>query len=220
MTENDPLTNSPLGAQFRAAHQALLALAPPGTLAAGDDNYLPIIVNELQDLVDLARDTAAANFGPTLGWRRPDPVDDAWAPTVLQLDFDSYADDDPPGVSEIWNWEQSALALAARAYRRECRWDHSPGEAGIWLLYIMPFASIDTSWSGSLAGFAIIHDRDTDGEHESLAHLWTARAWRRRGVGATLVEEARARFPLRDVEGPITDAGRRLLAVHAPDLLV
>jgi GNAT superfamily N-acetyltransferase len=132
-------------------------------------------------------------------------------------------DDDPAGASHIDEWEDSALALAGRAYRRECGWDFSPGEAGIWLVSVSPYSSMGgddrTNWSGTLTGFVILHDRDEDGEYESLAHLWTAHAWRRRGVGASLVRQARERFPVSQVENPITDGGRLLLEACAPDLL-
>jgi len=223
MTEDDPLVNSPLDARFRAARRALRRLAPPNYLAAADDAHLQVIVEELEDLVRLARETAAAHLGPAFHWVSPKPSADAWASVTLQVDLDGYADDDPPGVSHIDEWEDSALARAARAYRRECDWDFSPDEAGIWLLSVAPYSSLvgndRTHWSGTLTGFVILHDRDKDGEYESLAHLWTAHAWRHRGIGAGLVRQARERFPVSQVEGPVTDGGRLLLEACAPGLL-
>ncbi|OLM10621.1 hypothetical protein Ae505Ps2_0744c [Pseudonocardia sp. Ae505_Ps2] len=35
---------------------------------------------------------------------------------------------------------------------------------------------------GRLAGFVIAHDRDDDGEYETVAHIWTAASRRRRGI--------------------------------------
>jgi GNAT superfamily N-acetyltransferase len=191
--------------------------------AAQDDGELQVLVEELEYLVSQALDNAAAEIGPTIRWTDPYPHDDTWATVIQQIDLDGYTDDDPAGASHIDDWEGSALARAARAYRRECRWDFSPDEAGIWLIAVAPYSSIGgsqgTTYSGTLTGFAIIHDRDRDGEYESLAHLWTARAWRRRGVAADLVRQARERFPVSQVEGPATQAGRLMLLTCAPDLI-
>lgn len=223
MTDDDPLLNSSLDAGFRAAHRALLALAPPNTVAAADDAYLPVIIEELEVLVRLARDTAAAKLGPTIRWVSLHSPDDPWAPVTLQIDLDGYFDGDTPSAVHMDEWEDSALALAGRAYRRECGWDFSPGEAGIWLLSVAPYSSMGgddrTNWTGTLTGFAILHDQDKDGVYESLAHLWTAGTWRRRGVGVSLVRQARDRFPVSKVEGPVTKEGRLLLQACAPDLL-
>lgn len=223
MSSDDPVVNSPLDGRFRAAYEALLALSPPDTVALADDAHLSAVVENLEYLVGLARDTAATYLGPTIGWTRPRSAGTDWTPDILQVDLDGYEADDPPGISRINDWESSALALAAHAYRNECRWDHSPDEAGIWLLAVAPYSSWggdhQTHWVGNLSGFAILHDRDMDGEYESLAHLWTAREWRRRGIGASLVRRARQRFPLREVEGPVTDEGRSVLEACAPDLV-
>lgn len=223
MTDADPLLNSRLDADFRAAHQALRALAAPGTVTGADDALLPDIVDELEDLVRFARDTAAADLGPTHSWVGEPSPDGQWAPVILQLDLDAYAQDDPRGGSHNVVWEDSAMALAARAYRRECHWDHSPGDAGIWLLSVAPFSSMGlagkTTWRGTLAGFAILYDRDGDGRYETLAHMWTASGWRRRGIGSSLVQTAKARFALQQADGPITDVGRLLLRACAPELM-
>ena len=223
MTDDDPLLHSSFDAGFRAAHRALLALAPPNTVAAADDAYLPVIVEDLDVLLRLARDNAAAHLGPTIWWTNQHSPDDAWAPVTLQIDLGGRSNGDPAGAVHMDEWEDSALALAARAYRLECGWDFTPDEAGIWLLSVAPYASRSagdrTSWTGTLSGFAILHHRDTDGDYESLAHLWTAAAWRRRGVGVSLVRQARERFPVSAVEGPVTEDGRLLLQACAPELL-
>ncbi|MBO3102207.1 GNAT family N-acetyltransferase [Cellulomonas fengjieae] len=224
MNDDDPLLNSPLDAQFRAAHQALRHLVPPESSWAEEDDVLPRIVDDLEDLARRARDTAAEHVGPTFWWKGgPQEPENEWAPVILQADFDRYVDDDPPELSQINRWDDSALELAARAYRRECGWDHSPGEAGIWLLAVAPYSAIQTSeqthWRGTLTGFVVLHDRDIDGQYESLAHAWTARAWRRRGIGASLVKHARERFAVSHAEGPATNGGRLLLERCAPTLL-
>ncbi|GAA3514141.1 GNAT family N-acetyltransferase [Georgenia daeguensis] len=223
MTDDDPLVNSALDARFRAAHRALRELAPPKTVAVADDAYLPDIIEDLENLARVAQETAAAHVGPTFRWTGPQSTADPWASVILQVDLDSHFDDDPPDVSHVGEWENCALARAGSAYRSECDWDFSPGPAGIWLLFVAPYSSFGSSGqmhlSGTLAGFAILHDRDEDGEYESLAHLWTARAWRRRGVGTSLVRQARERFPVSRVENPATEGGRLLLEACASDLL-
>lgn len=219
MVEDDPLLNSPLDAQIRAAHDALRKLLPQEQFEAASDRYLPALVEELPDLADLVHAAAASNLGPTIAWERPDAPGNKWAPAVLQLDLDNLTHEDPAGISHVGDWQRSALALAAHAYCAECRWDYAPGEAGIWLLYVMPYSGIGAHWRGTVAGFAIVHDRDNDDRYESLSHIWTARNWRRRGVAALLIDEARQRFPLRKVEGPLTHGGRTLFERVAPDLL-
>jgi hypothetical protein len=123
----------------------------------------------------LARDTAAAHLGPTIRWASLHSPEDRWAPVTLQIDLDGYVDGDPSSAVQMDEWEGSALDIAGRAYRRECGWDFSPGEAGIWLLSVAPYSSMEwdgrTNWTGTLTGFAILHDRDKDGDYESLAHL-------------------------------------------------
>lgn len=223
MTDDDPVLNSPFDSAFRAAHQALRALIPAATLTIPDDEEsLPEVVEDLQDLVRLARETAAAELGPSIRWVSPRPEEDLSAPVMLQIDLDGYSGDDPAGAYRIDHWETSSLARAGRAYKRECRWDFSPDETGMWLVSVRPYAAIgdghQMTWTGILTGFAILHDRDEDGNYESLAHIWTARAWRRRGVGSGLLRRARERFTVRYVEGPITEEGRLLIETYVPDL--
>src|SRR5262249_6020435 len=68
-------------------------------------------------------------------------------------------------------------------------------------------------------GFAVLYDRDKDNQYESLAHIWTASVARRRGVATALIAYAREHFPLRSVEGPLTNDGAALIKqVWAGDL--
>ena len=57
----------------------------------------------------------------------------------------------------------------------------------------------------------MIYDRDKDGTHESVGHVWTARAWRRRGIARRLLAEARERFGSDRIEGPYTEKGAALV---------
>jgi len=205
-------------------HAALRDLVPEGSRSE-EERDLPDLVDELEDLARAARAAAAALLGPAFSWRAAEepPADALWAPVIVQLDLDRGRDDDPAGVSDIREWEDSAIDLAARAYARETSLDHPPGEGGIWLLSLAPYSHtpIDDRpfRRGMLTGFVVLHDRDTDGRYESLAHIWTAAEWRRRGVGRSLVKEARARFPLTRAEGPFTPAGCTLLRSSAAELL-
>jgi ribosomal protein S18 acetylase RimI-like enzyme len=55
--------------------------------------------------------------------------------------------------------------------------------------------------SGNLIGFAIMYDPP---EPEGVSHVWTARAWRRRGIASRLLDEARSRFGSDRLQGPFT----------------
>lgn len=223
MTDNNPQLAWSWGDRFRAAHEALSELIPPDNYTLEDRSSYPDVVDDLPRLVRLARDTAAASLGPTFTWwGDPDPKDRSWPGVVLQADFDDYRRDVPQGISEIEEWEGSALDLAARAYRRECRFDHSPGEAGVWLLSIRPHRVFTfgekTSWSGTLAAFAILYDRDVDGSYETLGHIWTAQEWRRQGLASELIQVAQERFSVSRIED-VTSDGRLLLEKSAPEIL-
>jgi ribosomal protein S18 acetylase RimI-like enzyme len=113
-------------------------------------------------------------------------------------------------------WTGSALNRAGLVYKRACRWDFPPGEAGVWLLMLAPTAARggeEGQWffSGRLAGFVIVYDRDEDGSYESVGHIWTATAWRRRGIARRLLAEARSRFAITAVEEPYTEQGAAFL---------
>ncbi len=220
---DDPRLNSPLEANIRAAYQALRALVPDNYVLGPDDAGLPEIIDELPTVLRLAQDRCAAELGAPMSWAGPWPNEN-WTPIDLQVDFDD-GDLDSPGVTfPDLDWPKTGFAQAALAYKRECGWDFPPGEAGIWLLRVAPYAAFggdDTDQaflSGNLIGFVVLHDRDDDGEYESLAHLWTATRWRRRGVAAALVRRARDQFPITTVEEPVTDRGALLLAATAPEL--
>ncbi len=77
----------------------------------------------------------------------------------------------------------------------------------------------DPTWyySGNLTGFVILFDHDQDGTHESVGHMWVARAWRRRGIARRLLAEARTRFDYQRVEGPLTEESTAFFAA-CPEL--
>lgn len=122
-----------------------------------------------------------------------------------------------------FEWQDSSFCRAALHYRRECHWDFPPGEAGIWLVYCHLTSSVGGGrkylYTGNLVGFVVLHDRDKDGRYESLAHLWTARGARRKGVGRQLMERARRDYPLQNVEKPFTEAGRALTGAVWPEVI-
>lgn len=85
MNDDDPRLNSPFDSAFRAAHQALRALAPPDTVTVGDDGEsLSDVVEDLEYLVRLAGDTAAVELGPSIRWVSTRPIGDLSAPVTLQ----------------------------------------------------------------------------------------------------------------------------------------
>lgn len=93
---------------------------------------------------------------------------------MLQIDLDGGSNEDPVGAYRIDHWETSALARAGRAFKRQCRWDFSADETGVARLRSTVRShrrrpSDDLAWTGTLTGFVILHDRDEDGNYESLA---------------------------------------------------
>ena len=165
---------------------------------------------------------AAAAFGPFISWHAPGQDD--WEPIFAGVDLDSDALDlgeadldDAVFEGELGgHWHGAALDRAARAYAREAGWDFAPDETGVWLMMLAPVRAIggnDGPWhyTGHLTGFVILHDRDGDGDYEAVAHIWTATAWRRRGIARRLLAEARTRFTITEVEQPYTDDGAAFL---------
>jgi GNAT superfamily N-acetyltransferase len=224
--DDDPRGRSAHEADLRTAYEALQRISPrqPYERAASSMEMHELVVDVDRKLYE-ALEVVDAELGPVVSWRSgPAPADYDWRVEVLQVDFDE-------GLRSLpefgWDglpltWEDTGFWRAAVAYRRECRWDFSPGSAGIWVAALAPTFSAgagdETAWTGNLVGFVVVHDRDEDGEYESIAHMWTATGWRGRGVATAMVQHARDQFPIRSVEGPVTEAGAGLLASAAPDL--
>jgi GNAT superfamily N-acetyltransferase len=207
---------------LRAAHRALEGISPRGLFAPEEDlRGISEVISQFPTMVDNAQNAIAAQFGPRISWRAP--FEEGWKLIVAAVDFDS-------GMFEIGDmefyesafegpggdWIDSPLNRVARAYQREAGWDFAPDQTGIWLLMLAPTDKIggddDTSWSGHVVGFLVIQDRDEDDTYESIAHIWTATAWRRRGIARQLLDEAKARFAVAGVEGPYTEDGAAFLA--------
>jgi GNAT superfamily N-acetyltransferase len=136
---------------------------------------------------------------------------------IHSIDFDGDNEDTLGWFEDtpVPDFEDSPFYQAARAYRRESGWDFMPGESGLWLYALAPYSWTGSDYgraSGHLAGFAILHDRDEDGTRESLAHIWTASAWRRQGIARTLLLKAREQYACHTEEGPFTEDGSALLA--------
>jgi len=72
----------------------------------------------------------------------------------------------------------------------------------------------DSPWSymGHITGFVILRDRDEDDSYESVTHIWTASAWRRRGIARRLLAKASSRFHLTVLEQPYSSGGAAFLA--------
>lgn len=213
-----------LEAAYRTAYRALQALIPGNVAIRREADLVDTyeLVTEFEDIVRLAGYTADAELGPPIGWDGPAVTDDeGWAPRLLVTDRDN-GDGHEGGLTlrEGREWFYGPLAGAARAYCHEAGWDCPPGDAGLWLLMVAPVSALGGEerclWRGSLTGFAILYDRDDDGTYESVGHLWTARAWRRRGIATRLLDEAR-RLGAARVEGPLTADSRALLAKAWPE---
>lgn len=216
---------------FRAAYRTLgkLVSTEHSTLVPEENLSVTELISHFRFVVDEAEMAVAAQLGPIVSWYAPRRDD--WDPIAVGVDFDEG--DYGFGLGDIvladsvyegpdGGWTDGALDRASRAYRREAGWDFSPGAAGIWLLMLAPVSSAggaegDRPWhyTGHLVGFVILHDRDKDGEYESVAHIWTAAAWRRRGIALRLMAEARSRYPVTAVEGPYTEDGGAFLRAEA-----
>lgn len=204
---------------YRAAHRALEGILHPGNFAFAPEADLPVpeVLSQFPALVREAEVVAAGVLGPGIGWKGPHREGD-WEPVIAGLDMDGGGHDFGADLAPSTDvpWEDTSMYYAECAYRRECGWDFPPGEAGLWLLMLAPTSAVGGSgpwfYSGNLAGFVVLYDRDEDGTYESAGHVWTARAWRRQGIARRLLAEARSRFGFSDFEGPLTDDGAGLVA--------
>jgi ribosomal protein S18 acetylase RimI-like enzyme len=207
----------------RALRDAFRALAPIAeasgrVLVPESDLDVDSLASELRSVTDWVLDRAyVAERGAQYSWKTNNRDLTDWTPEIVtvNLDDEDLLDED---------WLDSALHRVAVAYKWEARWDFPPGESGIWLLQATPttkhFSEDDlrapVTAFGHIVAFAVVHDRDDDGVHESLAHVWTARTWRRQGLASQLLAHAREHYAIRMVEGPATSAGVSLLrACHA-----
>jgi ribosomal protein S18 acetylase RimI-like enzyme len=207
---------------YRAAHRALEAVIGDRRLVAPEKRlHLIEVLSQFPELVREADMAAAGQVGPRIGWRA-ERMEEDWQLNIVCANLDEDRHHLPlteaAYLGESGDWHGSGLDKAGRAYRREAGWDFAPGEAGVWLLMLAPVTGFpeeggDLPWrySGHLAGFVILYDRDEDGTHETVGHVWTAAGWRRRGIATRLLAEARTRFSARHVEGPFTEDGAALV---------
>jgi ribosomal protein S18 acetylase RimI-like enzyme len=195
-----------------------------------DDLPANDLLAEFERAVAETRMVWARDLGPPIAWETQRASQDPdWGFQIYCMDLDLAEQGDAASVFLTHDlaegFRESAFGKAALAYKREARWDFSPDEAGVWLIALQPLSWATTGDSeepvypmGNLVGVLIVHDRDEDGEYESIAHVWTAALWRRRGIASILLREARARFPIRVIEGPATKLGAALITARAPDL--
>jgi hypothetical protein len=153
------------------------------------DLYSGQVLSQFPLLVDEAALVVAAHLGPYIAWREePHRGDFDLVPTGLDLDNDGELDFGPTldELATVADNGDSSLEQAAQIYRRDAGRDLAPELAGIWLLMLAPVAGVSSEsepWdcAGHLAGFMILYDPDEDGTYETIGHVRTARAWRRRG---------------------------------------
>lgn len=207
---------------YRSASAALAALLPQHTTANDQPEDVVELLSRWPRLVSEAELFVTAQLGPTVSWTGP-PWECYWDLIAAGVDLDDNGHDF--GEIELGEdafegangrWSGSAFDQAALVYKRACGWDFAPDEAGVWLVMLAPTGAIggeDGPWSfsGRLTGFVIVYDRDQDGAYEAVGHIWTAAAWRRRGIAQRLVHEARSRFPIAIVEPPYTSDGAAFL---------
>jgi hypothetical protein len=215
---------------YRVAHRALEGLLPDdyGFVPETDLEDALEVISQFPTIASMAETVIIAYLGPEINWRT-NGRDKEWSLVVTGADLDDGGNDlgfevqlsESAFQGECGNWSDSPLDLAARAYKHEAGWDFPPGDAGVWLLMLAPHSVIGTpdeqTYFGRLAGFVILYDRDEDGVYESVGHMWTARAWRRRDIATRLLLEAKSRFSFTGIEGPLTKDSAALLKSH-PEL--
>jgi GNAT superfamily N-acetyltransferase len=205
--------------QYRKAYRALQALLPLGGAYTSEARlgHVSEVIREFRTILREAELAAAAELGPVIGWYDDWPERDSWQLVPAGLDLDDGGRDFGADLGNQLEGEATGpLSQAATAYQRECGWDSAPGLAGLWLVMLARVEAVDTQplrnpkrrpafLSGNLIGFAIMYDQP-----EGVSHIWTARAWRRRGIASRLLDEARSRFGSDRPQGPFTSAGAAL----------
>lgn len=215
MIKDTPHFTSKLDGPIREAHRALRAIAPSTTMTTEDNEYLAHVVDDLDMLYRLADEAINAERGPRMSW--PGDIGDGEdfpRLVIMTVDMEEGTLSDPAGVDCLtrWSsddWTDTAPAKAAMAYKRETRWDTPPDQAGVWIIAASPYGWSCDTFRGNLVGFAVLHDRDGDGAYESLAHIWTAAAWRRRGIGDRRSTDPRGPRPDAHQERRRTDHKQR-----------
>ena len=201
---------------YRAAHRALEGIMPESFgFQPEADLYCSGVLSQFPLLVDEAALVVAAHLGPYIAWQEePHRGDFDLVPAGLDLDSDGELDFGPTldELATAADDGDSSLEQAAQIYRRDAGRDLAPELRGIWLLMLAPVAGVSSEiepWdcAGHLAGFIVLYDSDVDGTYETIGNIWTARAWRRRGIARQLLREARSRFGARRFEGPFSDDG-------------
>lgn len=210
---------------FRKAHKALEGIVPKTQAEPEEGRSLSEVIRGFELTLHAAQMIAAAQLGPLVGWEALDFRPGEWHLVTAVVDLDQ--DVTEPGPVTVGRdaaegphggWFGSALDLAGRAYKRAAGWDFSPGESGKWLVMLAPVEGWSGgdgdvwSFTGHLVGFVVLNDHDDDGTYEAVAHVWTAAAWRRRGIAQRLLAEAKARYGFSVIEEPYSDDGRALLA--------
>jgi GNAT superfamily N-acetyltransferase len=214
---------------FRVALEAIRSCVPnpDRTECEVDDDALHFeLLGRVDYWLELATQAYCAAWGSRVAWKVGAPIRECTLkPQVHVIDMDN-----PAGAIR---WQHIASSFdgrdhfydggfyaASRAYRAECGWDFAPENSGTWICAIAPTSLVgsgeETYARGLLQGFVIVHDRNDDDKPESIAHAWVASGYRRRGVARTLMREAYERFEIEQIEGPATEAGRRLVWAVAP----
>lgn len=208
--------------RYRQAYEALTQLLPleGDYTSVGRLGHVSQVIREFRTIVREAELAAAAELGPVIGWYDDWPKQDSWQLVPAGLDLDDGGRDFGADLSNQreGEWTDGPLSQAATAYQRECGWDADVPPAGLWLVMLARVQAAGTQsppnrqykpafLSGNLIGFAIMYDPP---EPEGVSHVWTARAWRRRGIASRLLDEASSRFGSDRPQGPFTSDGAAL----------
>jgi hypothetical protein len=134
---------------YRTAYEALRAIAPRPSIDSGRALTISELICQFGRVAEEAELAAAAQIEPLVGWRGPEPEQGKLGPVSAVVDLDSgdYSSDDIRLRRDAYEgidgtWHGSALDYAGRTYKRECGWDVPPGEAGVWLLMLVPVQGV------------------------------------------------------------------------------
>lgn len=187
----------------------------PGVLAEHELHFEYLMF--FNAMVASLRDEYDKLLGPRIDVEAPQGTELNYV--IEAFDFTDRSSAGPIKLPGYLEWDDSAFARAALQYKRECHWDFAPGEAGIWISYIVLTGAVNECFSGNLAGFVILYDRDKDGKYETVAHIWTAELARRKGIARQLLARAKRDFPVERLEAPWTDSGSALIKAAWPEMV-
>lgn len=147
MADSEFPTTPEIEKAYRTAYKALAALVHPNMVISEGESNLAEILSEFRLLVDKADFATIGQLGSPIAWQAP-RQDGDWDLVMAGIDLDNgthdFGDvqlDEGTFEGTSGEWHGSALDRAGVVYKRACKWDSPPGEAGIWLMMLAPVSA-------------------------------------------------------------------------------